>query len=163
MTIRIISILKAKKKICFCQVFNGSVSQPFCKLLFKKKDLLFAVVDIETTGGSAQNDRIIDFAAFITDGREILDSFSTLINPERHIPGFITGLTGIDNKMVEDAPVFSEVASQIDFFTKDKIFVAHSVNFDFSFVKNEFKMLGHRYERKKLCTVRLSRRIFPVP
>ncbi len=123
--------------------------------------MLFTVVDIETTGGSAQKDRIIDFAAILTDGKEIIDSYQTLINPERHIPEFITSLTGINDSMVEDAPLFSEVAARIDDFTKGKIFVAHSVNFDFSFVKNEFKKLGHHYDRKKLCTVRLSRKIFP--
>ena len=123
--------------------------------------MIFAVVDIETTGGSAHNDRIIDFAALITDGEKILDTYSTLINPERPIPSYITSLTGINDQMVEDAPTFSEVAAQIDAFTKDKIFVAHSVNFDFSFVKSEFKKLGHVYDRKKLCTVRLGRKIFP--
>ena len=121
----------------------------------------FAVVDIETTGGSARNERIIEFAAVITDGKNILDSFQTLINPNKYIPEYITSLTGIDNEMVEDAPFFEEVAVKIDELTKDMIFVAHSVNFDFSFVKNEFQQLGYNYQRKKLCTVRLSRKIFP--
>jgi len=121
----------------------------------------FVVVDIETTGGSARNERIIEFAGLVTDGEKVLDTFQTLINPNRYIPEFITSLTGINNEMVADAPTFDEVAAKIDEFTKDKIFVAHSVNFDYSFVKNEFQLLGHQYDRKKLCTVRLSRKIFP--
>lgn len=121
----------------------------------------FAVIDIETTGGSARNERIIEFAAVITDGHQIIDTFQTLVNPNRYIPEFITSLTGIDNQMVQDAPAFEEIAAKIDALTKDMVFVAHSVNFDFSFVKKEFQLLGYNYNRSKLCTVRLSRKIFP--
>lgn len=121
----------------------------------------FAVVDIETTGGSAKNGRIIEFAVVITDGKDIIDSYQTLINPECSIPPFITSLTGISEDMVTDAPTFDQVAARIDEITKGNIFVAHSVNFDFSFVRNEFQRLGHRYDRKRLCTVRLSRKILP--
>lgn len=121
----------------------------------------FAVVDIETTGGSARNERIIEIAVLVTDGKTILETFQTLINPEKYIPPYITSITGIDNSMVEGAPTFAEVAAQVDAITKDRVFVAHSVNFDFSFVKREFQLLGHHYDRKKLCTVRLSRKILP--
>lgn len=122
---------------------------------------MYAVVDIETTGGSAKYGRIIEIAIFITDGKSIIDHFSSLVNPEMPIPPFITSLTGIDDNMVYDAPPFHEIAHKVDELTRDKIFVAHSVNFDYAFVKNEFQLLGHTYERKKLCTVRLSRKIFP--
>ena len=121
----------------------------------------FAVVDIETTGGSAKNERIIEIAILITNGEKILETYQTLINPERPIPTFITTLTGINDQMVEDAPSFNEVAPAIDRITKDRIFVAHSVNFDYSFVRNEFMKLGFSYDRRRLCTVRLSRKIFP--
>jgi len=122
---------------------------------------MFAVVDIETTGGSSKNGRIIEIAIYITDGNTIQNHFSTLINPQMPIPAFISSLTGIHDDMVAEAPLFAAVASRIDTITTDKIFVAHSVNFDFSFVKMEFARLGHDYERKRLCTVRLSRKIFP--
>ena len=121
----------------------------------------FAVVDIETTGGSSRNERIVEIAVVITDGQRILEKFETLVNPEKHIPEYITAITGITNEMVVDAPVFADIASKIDALTKDRIFVAHSVNFDFSFIKKEFQLLNFQYERKKLCTVRLSRKIFP--
>lgn len=121
----------------------------------------FAVVDIETTGGSSRNERIIEIAIVVTDGRRILETFETLVNPERHIPEYITAITGITNDMVFGAPVFADIANKVDELTKDRVFVAHSVNFDFSFIKNEFQLLDFQYERKKLCTVRLSRKIFP--
>ena len=86
---------------------------------------------------------------------------TSLVNPECEIPYFITGLTGIDNQMVRNAPTIREIAGEIHDFTAEQIFVAHSVNFDYNVIKHEFKNLGQSYIRKKLCTVRLSRRIFP--
>ncbi len=122
---------------------------------------MYTVVDIETTGGSSKFNRIIEIAMIKYDGEKVLDEFSTLINPEVPIPGFITSLTSIDDAMVYQAPVFAEVAEQIETFTEGQVFVAHSVNFDFGFVEKEFEMIGRRFERKKLCTVRLSRKIIP--
>lgn len=120
----------------------------------------YAIVDIETTGGSFP-DRITEIAIFIHDGKNILDKYQTLINPECYISPFITQLTGITNEMVQNAPKFYEVAKDIVKFTENCIFVAHNVNFDYNFVKAEFQHLGYDYRRKLLCTVRLSRKFFP--
>lgn len=95
------------------------------------------------------------------DGTRVIDSYSTLINPQRFIPPFITSLTGITNEMVKSSPSFHEVAATIVKKTEDKIFVAHNVNFDYGFIKQEFSELGYKFERKKLCTVRLSKKIIP--
>lgn len=121
-------------------------------------DRRYAIVDVETTGGTTHNSRITDISIFITDGRQVLDEFSTLVNPEVPIPSFITHLTGIDDEMVSGAPVFKEVAEQILEFTSDAIFVAHNVNFDFAMLTNEYRRLQYTFEREKLCTVRLARK-----
>lgn len=123
--------------------------------------MLFAIVDIETTGGSAQWHKITEIAIFLHDGKQVIDSYQSLINPQRPIPANITSLTGITNEMVADAPTFEQVAYQIEEFTKKAVFVAHNVNFDFSFVKKEFANIGIAYSRKRLCTVRLSRKMIP--
>lgn len=121
----------------------------------------FAIIDIETTGGTSYNSRITEVAIFVHDGEKVIDTFHSLVNPEMEIPRFITGLTGITNEMVASAPLFSEIADQIFLKTIDCIFVAHNVNFDYSFIRQEFKELGIDYKRKKACTVRLSRAILP--
>jgi len=92
---------------------------------------MYAIVDIETTGGSARLERITEIAVYIHDGNRIVEEFSTLINPERNIPCFITSLTGITNEMVEEAPKFYEVARRIVELTEGKIFVAHNARFDY--------------------------------
>ncbi|MFC5270069.1 exonuclease domain-containing protein [Adhaeribacter terreus] len=122
---------------------------------------LYAIIDIETTGGQPAQDRITEIAIFIHDGQQITDKFHTLVNPQRPIPYFISNLTGITDEMVKDAPKFHEVAKEIVQFTEGKIFVAHNVRFDYSFVKKEFADLGYTYQRKTLCTVRLSRSLIP--
>ncbi|HSI91826.1 MAG TPA: 3'-5' exonuclease, partial [Adhaeribacter sp.] len=122
---------------------------------------LYAIIDIETTGGQPAQDRITEIAIFIHDGHQITDKFHTLVNPQRPIPYFISNLTGITDEMVRDAPKFHEVAKEIVQFTEGKIFVAHNVRFDYSFVKKEFADLGYTYQRKTLCTVRLSRSLIP--
>lgn len=122
---------------------------------------MYTVIDIETTGGSAKSSKIIEVAIVTFDGDSIVDSYSTLINPQRHIPPFITSLTGITNEMVESSPTFEEVADTILDKTRDKIFVAHNVNFDYGFIKNEFNELNIKFDRKKLCTVRLAKKIIP--
>ena len=121
----------------------------------------YAIIDIETTGGSATNSRITEIAIYIHDGEKIIREYQTLINPCCEIPYNIIQLTGITNQMVADAPLFKEVAESILEFTKDQIFVAHNVNFDYNFVKAEFNRMGISFRRKKLCTVRLSRKILP--
>ncbi len=125
------------------------------------KNKLFAVIDVETTGGGINGNRLTEICIVLLKGDEILDKYTTLINPEKHIPAQITALTGIDNEMVANAPKFHEVAKTIDEFMRDAIFVAHNVNFDYNVLRNEFKQLGFEFNRKKLCTVRLSRKLIP--
>jgi len=122
---------------------------------------MYAVVDIETTGGSARLERITEIAVYIHDGTRIVEEYSTLVNPERNIPYFITSLTGITNEMVEDAPRFFEVARRIVELTEGKIFVAHNARFDYSFIRQEFSMLGYNFKRPMLDTVALSRKLLP--
>jgi DNA polymerase-3 subunit epsilon len=122
---------------------------------------MFAVIDIETTGGSPVTEKITEIAIFIHDGLTIVDEFVTLVNPEVNIPYYITGLTGITNAMVSDAPKFYEIARKIVEITEDQIFVAHNVNFDYSFVRQEFRKLGYEYSRKTLDTIKLARQVVP--
>jgi DNA polymerase III subunit epsilon len=122
---------------------------------------LYAIIDLETTGGQPLQDKITEIAIFIHDGEKIVDQYNTLINPQRPIPFFITQLTGITDEMVQEAPKFYEVAKDIVQLTEGKIFVAHNVRFDYSFLKKEFADLGYTYQRKTLCTVRLSRTLLP--
>jgi len=123
--------------------------------------MLFAVVDIETTGGSANNSKITEIAVIITDGKEILDSYESLDDPGIHIPNFITNLTGITNQMVEGAPDFNHIAQRVSELLNDKIFVAHNVNFDYSFVKKQLDEAGFPITDKKMCTVKYSRKVTP--
>lgn len=122
---------------------------------------MYCIVDIETTGNGIKGNRITEISIFKYDGHELVDEFTSLVNPECEIPYFITGLTGIDNDMVRNAPVLQDVAEKILEITKDTIFVAHSVNFDYNVIKNELKGIGLTFSRKKLCTVRLSRKLLP--
>ncbi len=122
---------------------------------------IYSIIDIETTGGRALGNKITEIAIINTDGEEILEEYSTLINPEQRIPTSITRLTGITNEMVEDAPKFYEVAKKIVEMTEGNIFVAHNVYFDFNFIKAEFSELGYSFQREKTCTVRLARKLLP--
>ena len=122
---------------------------------------MYSIVDIETTGNGIKGNKITEIAIFKFDGQKVVDEFTSLVNPECEIPYFITGLTGIDNHMVRDAPTLMEIAPQILEITQDTIFVAHSVNFDYNVIKEEFRTIGISFVRKKLCTVRLSRRLIP--
>ncbi|WP_324670683.1 exonuclease domain-containing protein [Hymenobacter sp. GOD-10R] len=122
---------------------------------------MYAIIDLETTGGQPTQDRITEVAIFIHDGTQVVHQFSTLLNPGRPIPFFITQLTGITDDMVRDAPKFHEVARKIVELTEGCVFVAHNVRFDYSFLKKEFADLGYNYSRKTLCTVRLSRSLIP--
>ncbi|MBW1792160.1 MAG: GIY-YIG nuclease family protein, partial [Deltaproteobacteria bacterium] len=122
---------------------------------------MFAILDIETTGGSPKTEKITEIAIFFHDGEKVVDEWSTLLNPEKPIPYFITGLTGITNEMVADAPRFYEVAKKLVERTENCTIVGHNVSFDYSFIKSEFKGLGFEYDRKTLCTIKLSRKIFP--
>ena len=121
----------------------------------------FAIVDIETTGGNAKSSRITEIAIVIHDGNKVLQRWETLVNPGKEIPTSIFALTGIDNEMVKDAPFFEEVAEQVYELLKDRIFVAHNVNFDYSFVRFQLHESGFEWSTIKLCTVRYARKIKP--
>ena len=121
----------------------------------------YAIVDLETTGGRAARNRVIEVGIVLHDGQQVLDTFSSLVNPECYVPYGITQLTGITQEMVQDAPKFYEIAKRVVELTEGAVFVAHNVRFDYSFLREEFKRLGYTYTRKNLCTVRLSRKAFP--
>lgn len=122
---------------------------------------MYAIVDIETTGGSSRLEKITEIAIYQHDGEKITGEFITLINPERNIPYFITNLTGITNEMVENAPRFYEVAKKLIEFTEDRTFVAHNARFDYSFIREEFKSLGYNFKRNILDTITLGRKFLP--
>jgi DNA polymerase III subunit epsilon len=122
---------------------------------------MYAIVDIETTGGYAAHHRITEIAIYHHDGVQITESFHSLINPGRNIPHYISGLTGITSEMVFEAPAFKEVAQSIFEKLNGRVFVAHNAHFDYSFLKKEFEQTGINWNSKKLCTVRLSRKIIP--
>jgi DNA polymerase-3 subunit epsilon len=121
----------------------------------------YAIVDIETTGGHAAGNGITEVSIHLHDGNRVFKRYDTLINPDTEIPYYITGLTGITNEMVKKAPSFSMVAKEIFELLNNRVFVAHSVNFDYSFLKNALKPYDYELNCKKLCTVRLCRKIFP--
>ncbi|MGH1363854.1 MAG: exonuclease domain-containing protein [Calditrichia bacterium] len=120
---------------------------------------MFAIVDVETTGLRPRRDRIIEIAIIITDGDIIIDSFSTLVNPQRALPAEIASLTGIKAQRLLDAPQFFQIAKRIVEMTTECVLVAHNARFDYSFLKYEFKRLGFHFQRKQICTMRLSRKL----
>ncbi len=122
---------------------------------------MYCIVDVETTGGVKGPTRLTEIAIFRHDGRQVVDSFHSLLNPGCPIPPFIQGLTGISDEMVADAPAFADVASDVLSITQDAIFVAHNVGFDFNFIRKELDWLGYDYFRRTLCTVRTSRKLIP--
>lgn len=123
--------------------------------------MLYAIVDIETTGGYASANGIIEIAVVITDGTKVVNQFHTLLNPYYSIPRFIQSLTGITNEMVEGERDFRSIADELYQLLHDKVFVAHNVNFDYSFVKHHLLQCGYDLNCKKLCTIRLGRQIIP--
>jgi len=124
---------------------------------------MFAIIDIETCGGKFEfrKGRITEICILKHDGLSVIERFTTLVNPECNISTFFTGLTGITNEMVANAPRFHEIAPKILEMTEGCIFVAHNVGFDYGFIKEEFNSLGYKYKRDTLCTVRLSRKLIP--
>lgn len=121
----------------------------------------YAIIDIETTGGSPKRDKITEVAIIISDGSKIIDTYETLINPGVSIPYNITRITGITNEMVQEAPRFYEIAKYVVEKTEGCIFVAHNVQFDYNFIKNHFASLGYTFSKRRLCTVKMSRKAFP--
>ncbi len=121
----------------------------------------YAVVDIETTGGYPSGNGITEISIHIMEGNHVVQTWESLINPEQFIPNYIEALTGISNEMVAEAPIFSAVAPDIYDLLQDKIFIAHNVNFDYAFIRHHLSLCGFTLNCKKLCTVRLSRKLFP--
>ena len=123
--------------------------------------MLYAVTDLETTGGSIKNSKITEISIFISDGEKIIDEFTSLIDPEQPIPYFISQLTGINDEMVENSPKFYELAKQIIEFIGDAVFVAHNVGFDYNVLRSEYRSLGYEFRKEHMCTVKSSRKIIP--
>ena len=122
---------------------------------------MYAVLDIETTGGKYNEEGITEIAIHKFDGHQVVDKFISLVNPEREIQPFVVNLTGINNKMLRTAPKFHEVAKRIVEITQDSVLVAHNAQFDYRILRTEFRRLGYNFERKTLCTVDLAKRLIP--
>lgn len=122
---------------------------------------MYAVVDIEATGGNHIKGRIIEIAIYIFDGQKIINEYSTLINPGTKVDWYVTKLTGITNEMVSKAPTFQEVSKEIVSILSGQIFVAHDVDFDYKFIKHELKKVGHDLNEPKVCTIKLSEKHLP--
>lgn len=122
---------------------------------------MYAIVDIETTGSFASANGITEIAIHHFDGEKVTEKFETLVNPLQPIPPFIQAMTGINDSMVRTAPTFSSIAEQVYSLLADRIFIAHNVQFDYAFIQSQLKANGFELNSNKLCTVRLSRKIFP--
>jgi DNA polymerase-3 subunit epsilon len=122
---------------------------------------LYAILDIETTGGQFNEEGITEIAIYKFDGHEIVDQFISLVNPEIPIQPFVVKLTGINNAMLRSAPKFFEVAKRIIEMTNDCVLVAHNAEFDYRILRTEFRRLGYDFNVKTLCTVELSKRLLP--
>ena len=120
---------------------------------------MYAILDIETTGGKFNEEGITEIAIYKFDGYTIVDQFITLVNPEKEIQAFVVNLTGINNKMLVNAPKFFEIAKRIVEITQDCILVAHNTSFDYRILKTEFDRLGFDFRRNTLCTVELSQQL----
>src|SRR5919199_4684967 len=124
--------------------------------------LSYAVVDVETTGMSARHDdRITEVAVVVVRDGVVAETFETLVNPERPIPQMITALTNISWEMVKDAPTFREICDEVLRVLQGHVFVAHNAEFDWRFLTSEVARAGYRLEGRRLCTVRLARRVLP--
>ena len=122
---------------------------------------MYAILDIETTGGQFNEEGITEIAIYKFDGHEVVDQFISLVNPEKEIQPFVVKLTGINNAMLRSAPKFYEVAKRIIEITQDCIVVAHNSSFDYRILRTEFNRLGYDFIRPTLCTVELSKKLIP--
>ena len=118
-------------------------------------------LDIETTGGSPLSSRITEIGALRVEDGQVVGTFNQLLNPEQPVPSFITRMTGISDDMVWEAPLFRGVADDLELFLDGAIFIAHNVNFDYGFIKSAYEALGNSFNMDRLCTARLSRRLYP--
>ena len=124
-------------------------------------DIIYTIIDIETTGGKFNEEKITEIAIFKLSKNGNISKCHKLINPEKKIQPFVEKLTGLNNKMLENKPVFSEIAEEINSFTKGCVFVAHNVKFDYRVLKKEFSRIGIKFQRDLLCTIELSKIVFP--
>jgi DNA polymerase III epsilon subunit family exonuclease len=122
---------------------------------------LYAILDIETTGGQFNEEGITEIAIYKFDGHEVVDQFISLVNPEIPIQPFVVKLTGINNAMLRSAPKFFEVAKRIIEMTNDCVIVAHNASFDYRILRTEFRRLGYDFEAKTICTVELAKKLIP--
>lgn len=122
---------------------------------------MYAILDIESTGGKYNEEGIMEIAIYRFNGHEVVDQFTGLINPERKIQPFVAKLTGINSTLLRSAPKFHQVAERIAEITKGAILVAHNAQFDYRILRTEFGRLGYEYERKTVCTVALSQKLLP--
>ena len=122
---------------------------------------MYAILDIETTGGQFNEEGITEIAIYKFDGHEVVDQFISLVNPEIPIQPFVVKLTGINNAMLQSAPKFFEVAKRIIEMTNDCVIVAHNASFDYRILRTEFRRLGYDFEAKTICTVELSKKLLP--
>ncbi|MFV8346408.1 exonuclease domain-containing protein [Flavobacterium sp. ZB4P13] len=122
---------------------------------------MYAILDIETTGGQFNEEGITEIAIYKFDGHEVVDQFISLVNPEIPIQPFVVKLTGINNTMLQSAPKFFEVAKRIIEMTNDCVIVAHNASFDYRILRTEFRRLGYDFEARTLCTVELSKKLLP--
>ena len=123
--------------------------------------IIYTIIDIETTGGKFNEEKITEIAIFKLLKNGDIVKYHKLINPQKKIQPFVEKLTGLNNKMLENKPVFSKIATEINTFTKGCVFVAHNVKFDYRVLKKEFSRIGIRFQRDLLCTIELSKVIFP--
>ena len=121
----------------------------------------FAVVDVETTGGAGDLNRITEVGIVLMDGTEVVETYHTLVDPGVPITPFVQHLTGITDEMVNGAPQFGAVAERINELLQDRIFVAHNVQFDSKMIRSEMKRCCITFDPPRLCPGKLSRRVFP--
>lgn len=121
----------------------------------------FAVVDVESTGGAGEMNRITEVGIALVDDTEIVETFHTLVDPGAPISPFVQKLTGITDEMVQGAPQFQKIAEKVDELLRDRIFVAHNVQFDLKMMRTELKRCCISFDPPRLCTVKLARRVFP--
>jgi len=136
----------------------ASTGEELCPAL--RQDLI--LLDLETTGASAGRDRIIEIGLIHCRRLEVVDSWSTLVNPGVGLSAFIADYTGISDAMVATAPRFAEIAATLRRYLECGLLVAHNARFDYGFLQNEFARLGETYQSPQLCTVQLSRKLFPA-
>ncbi len=122
---------------------------------------MYVIIDLETTGGKPHEEAITEIAIYKYDGNELVDQFISMVNPERPIQPFVQKLTGINNKMLRNAPKFYEIAKRVVEITEGSTIVAHNASFDYRVLKKEFDRLGYNFSRPRLCTVKLSKEHIP--